>query len=277
MSTNSFNTESQNQFNINWPAYAWRFGGLILSLVIIAIGLFRESTALAVMGILLFVVFALLMIASIWALNRTNKATALQTAEILYKMSQARSSDSLACIDLGLRWPAITISQRLTSGRMHVIDIYNPQLMPAKSLLRARQFSPHALADPRLVWYDSHLELLPLPDGSVSAVFLLGILTEMAQKGDQQALLAEIGRILEPDGRLLLAEPANSWPNRLRPGSAVSNLHPDHYWNTLLADAGFEIQQTQTLQGVTICVRADKASPYASTQLTLGLDFEETS
>lgn len=274
MSTHSFDPGSQNDFNVNWPGYVWRFGGLILSLAILAIGLFRGSAALVALGITISVIFALLVAISIWTLNHTNKFADLQTVESLYKLSQTRTSDTLACVDLGLRWPAVAISQHLTSGRMHVIDIYNPQLMPTNSLVRARHYAPHALTDPRLVWYDSNLELLPLPDGSVTAVFMLRVLSELAQMGDQRALLKEIGRILEPNGRLLIAEMANSWPNRLRPGSAMTNLHSHHYWSSLLQETGFEVRRTQTIQGITVCVRADKPSPYSGTQMALDLEFE---
>lgn len=274
MRTHPFDPGSQNDFSVNWPGYVWRFAGLILSLVIIAVGLFRGSTTIVILGSAIFVVFTILSATSLWALNHTNKLAELQTVEFLFKLSQTRASDTLACVDLGLRWPAVAISQNLTSGRMHVIDIYNPQLMPAKSLVRARHYAAPALTDPRLVWYDSNLDLLPLPDDSISAVFLYHVLSELAQKGDQRALLKEVGRILEPNGRLLVAEMENSWPNRLRPGSTATNLHPHHYWNSLLSEAGFEVQRTQTLQGLTVCVRANKPSPYAGKQMALDLDFE---
>jgi SAM-dependent methyltransferase len=264
----------QSHFNLNWQGYLWRFTGLILSLVLLAFGQVRQSISLTIAGIILSVLFVILVITSLWALNRSSKVAGDQTVEYLYRLSQTRSSDALACVDVGLRWPAIAISHHLTSGHMHVIDIYNPQLMPSKYLARVRRNAQSTIKDPRLDWYDSNLELLPLPDSSVDAVFLFQTLSELAQYGDQQALLKEIDRILEPNGRLLMAEPANTWPNRLRPGSAVLNLHPPEYWSRLLTDAGFEIRRSQTLQGVAVCIRADKPSLYAGRQMSLDLDFE---
>ncbi len=259
---------------MGWSGLVSRFVGLILSLTLLALGLMRESNGLTMVGFSLSAVFVILIAVSLWALNRSSKIAGEQTVEHLYRLSQTRTSDTLACIDLGLRWPAIGISHHLTSGHMHVIDIYNPQLMPAKSLAEARQNARSTFKDPRLDWYDSNLELLPLPDSSVTAVFLYQVLSEVAQLGDQQALLKEIDRVLEPNGRLLVAELADSWSNRLRPGSDVLNLHPREYWSRLISEAGFEIRRSQTLNAVAVCIRADKPSLYSGKQMSLDLDFE---
>lgn len=275
MGIQPFEPGSQKNHDLNHSAYAWRIGGLVFSLAMIAVGLSRSSTTAVALGAIIFAAFATVMGSSIWALTQTDKLTNRHTIEFLYKLSQTRASDTLACVDLGLHWPANMISQNLTSGQIVVIDIYNPQRMPAKSLSRTRQHVSPALTDPRLVWYDSNLELLPLPDSSVSAVFLYQILSEIAQKGDQQALLKEIRRILEPNGRLLIAEKADTWPNRLLPGSSISHIHSQAYWGSLLSDAGFELRRIQTLKNIAVCLRADKQSPFEDTQMMLDLDFEE--
>lgn len=274
MGVHSIEPGSRNNYDENRFAYAWRIGGFAFSLLLIAVGLSRSSTTIVALGAVIFAIFAILLLTSIWALHQSGKLTDLQTIDFLYKLSQTRASDPLVCIDLGLHWPANTISQHLTSGQMVVIDIYNPQLMPAKSLVRARRHAQPPLTDPRLVWYDSNLELLPLPDDSVSAVFLVQILSELAQKGDQLALLKEIRRIMEPNGRLLIAEMADTWPNRLLPGSSILHIHPQGYWNSLLSEAGFELRRTQTLRDITVCLRADMPSPFAGKQMELDLDFE---
>lgn len=238
-------------------------------------GITRDIILVTALGFLGIMLFSLLLALLIMTTSRSNKAANKESIEYLYNLSQTRSSDNLATIDLGRRWPAITLSHHLTSGRMVVIDVFNPQLMPAKSLIRSRQQQyPATHSDPRLAWYDSNLDLLPLPDNNVSAVFVFHVLSEIAQKGDQIALLKEISRILEPDGRLLIAESANTWPNRLRSMVGITHTQPHEYWRALLEEAGFEFQRAQTIQGVTVCIRADKPSPYAGTQMSLDLEFE---
>jgi hypothetical protein len=229
----------------------------------------------AVLGLLGIVLFGFLLALLIYTNSLPSKSSNRDIVETPYKLSQTRSSDNLATIDLGRRWPAITITHHLTSGRMVVIDIYNPQLTPAKSLLRTRQKrDPTTPSDPRLTWYDSNLDLLPLPDRTVRAVFLYHILSEISQKGDQVTLLKEIARILEPDGRLLIAEYAYTGVNRLRSGLGFIHARPHEYWRSLLEETGFKFQRAQTIQGVTVCMRVDKPSPYAGTQMSFDLDFQ---
>lgn len=269
------NTESvQDHLSVHWPGYLLRLAGLVLGLLLMALGLFRGWTALVTFGAAVVIACAALLGIAFWALRLDAESGEYQTTEFLYQLSQTRPADKLAVIDLGLRHKAIVLSQHLTSGRLHAIDVYNPQLMPDEALARARRLAPHAITDPRLVWSDGNLTLLPLPDNSVSAVFLQDVLSELAQRGDQQLLLKEIKRVLEPNGRLLLAEQADTLINRLRPRSGTKLLRPPAYWSGLLREAGFELRREQALREQTICLRADVPSPYAGHQLALNLEFE---
>ncbi len=264
----------QSHIRVHWPGYLWRFVGLIFSLLLIAYALEAGWASLAAIGTGLLITFAFLLLAALWAAQLKDSAGDPSTTEFLYQMSQTRPFNNLACIDLGLREQSIALSQHLTSGQLFVIDIYNPQLMPDKSLVRARQLAPPSFADPRIVRYDGSLDLLPLPDNSVQAVFLQDVLSKFVQRGDQQVLLREVNRILEPNGRLLLAEPIDSWPNRILPGSTIRFLNPKTYWSNLLLEAGFDLRREQTLHRLTYCIRADVPPPYAGKQLTLDLEFE---
>ena len=259
---------------VHWPSYLFRFAGLILSSLLVILGFQKESTALFAAGGLLLITFAILAVLTFWSIRKDRSLSNNQIIDYLYRLSSSRSSDTLAAVDLGARWPAISVSQHLTSGRMVVIDIYNPQLMPAKSLARARRLAPPRLFDPRLVWYDSNLQLMPMPDGSVTAVYLYFVLSEIAQKGDQLAVLKEIKRILEPNGRILMAEMANTWTNRLRPGSVTTSIHSLDYWAHLLNETGFEIRSSSSLKGSVFCLRADKPSLFAGQQMSLALGYE---
>ena len=260
---------------MNRFAGVWQFSGLVISLLIFILGIIRDVTLAAALGLFGIILFGFLLALIATTNAGHSKSTSVESVEFLYNLSQTRSSDNLAIIDLGRRWPAITLSHHLTSGRMVVIDVYNPQLMPARSLMRSQQkHYPIIPSDPRLFWYDSNLDLLPLPDKSVSAVFMYFVLSELAEKGDQITLLNEIARILEPGGRLLIAEFANTLVNGLRSSLGIIQVRPYEYWRDLLEDTGYKFQRGQTMQGKTICIRADKQSPYAGSQMSLDLDFE---
>jgi hypothetical protein len=51
-------------------------------------------------------------------------------------------------------------------------------------------------------------------------------------------------------------------------------MRPTDYWRDLLENTGYKFQRAQTIQGVTVCIRADKPPPYAGSQMSLNLDFE---
>ena len=260
---------------MNRFTYVWWLGGLALSLLIFTLGITRNQTLVTVLGLAGILLFGFLIALLVTINSRATITTNIKSVEHLYNLSQTRSTDKLAAIDIGHRWPAITLSRHLTSGRMIVIDIYNPQLMPAKTLMRTQQQNySTSPSDPRLSWYDSNLDLLPLPDRSVSAVFIYHVLSEIAEKGDQKTLLKEIARILQPGGRLLITEFSNIGINRLRASLGIIHMQPYEYWRNLLEEAGYKIQQAQSMPGGTINIRADNPLPYAGSQMSLDLDFE---
>ena len=263
------------QVYAQWPGYLLRYGGLILALVMIGAGLFLGWQMLTAIGIILLTAIFFLMLAALWTANRLFVADSEQVNDLLFAMSQARATDHLANIDFGLRLQAMLLSRKLTTGRITVIDVYNPQQTTDSGLARARRQAPSAKKDPRLTWYDGQFNLLPLPDSSVEAVFMFQILSEFSQEGDRQALLREVRRILKPNGRLLLAEKTASWLNWLLAGTSTASLQPGEYWRDLLTEAGFDILRQEEIQGLINCLRADKPSPYAGKQLPLQLKFPE--
>jgi len=257
-----------------WPGYLFRYGGFILSLFLIGIGYMLDRQVLIATGFVILAGTFFLYWAARWTTSRHYDADQLQVTEALFGMSQVQPGDMLAYIDLGLRAPAIALSRHLTTGQLAVIDVFNPQLTSGRELARARQQVPSFAADPRLVWFDSGLNLLPLPDSSVPAVFMPLVLSEFTQHGDRQTLLREVNRILWPNGRLLFAEQNTSWLNWLSLSPGSSRLQPSSYWRRLLAEAGFNVLRHEEIHGLTICIRADKPSPYAGKQLSLDLRFQ---
>ncbi len=259
-----------------WPGYLLRYGGLILAFLMISAGLVLGWQVLVALGIVLLAAVFFLMLAALWTANRLYDADGIQVNDLLFAMSQAQPTDNFANIDLGLRQQAILLSSHLTTGKITVIDVYNPQLATGAGLARARRQAPSAKQDPRLTWYDGQINLLPMPDSSVTAVFMFQVLSEFGQEGDRQTILREIRRILKPDGRLLIAEQTASWLNWLLVGSSTSNLQPVEYWYDLLLDAGFDIYRQENIQGLINCLRADKPSPFAGRQLPLQMKFPDT-
>ncbi|MEJ2749637.1 MAG: class I SAM-dependent methyltransferase, partial [Anaerolineae bacterium] len=168
---------------------------------------------------------------------------------------------------------AIDIARRLTTGKVVVVDIYSPQWTPGQSLVRYRTRMAHPPSDPRISWQTGRIDLLPLPDKSVTAVILCQVLSEFWQEGDQLKLLDEIYRILAENGRLLVAESVRSRANSLYLGPQTLSLAPVEQWRSLLQKAGFRVRSEKDLQGIIHCFRADKPTYTEAQQLTLGLNL----
>ena len=275
MSSNTRFQGTARHVYAQWPGYLLRYGGLVLAFLLIGTGLAIGWQVLVALGVVLLAAVFFLMLAALWTANKLYDTDSLQVNDLLFAMSQALPTNNFANIDLGLRQQAIMLSRHLTTGKITVIDVYNPQLTGDAALARARRQAPSPKPDPRLRWYDGQIHLLPLPDSSVTAVFMFQVLSEFSQEGDRVALLREVRRILKPNGRLLIAEQTASWLNWLIVGTNTAKLQPVEYWHDLLQDAGLHVSREENIQGLINCIRADKPSPYAGQQLHLDLRYPE--
>lgn len=255
-----------------WLAYLLLYAGLVLALVTLGYGAVQGQSGTLLLGLGSTLLLLYFLATSLWTAHRQFDGAAAQAHETLFRMSQAVATDRLLYVDLGLRHGPLALARHLTTGAIIVVDIFNPQLTPGPALKRERRRAPAARNDPRLVWYDSNIDLLPLPDRGVKFVFLNQVLSEIAQRGDREVLLREVYRVLKPNGRLLLAERAGE-SHWLTSGLATLEVAPAAYWRELLTAAHFEIRREEVLAGGILCLRADKPSPYAGKQLALNLEY----
>ncbi len=251
----------------------WRFVGVVIALFFIGLALLQDWIGLALIGLLILILLIFALVAGLWSVNKLYGANGQHPGEVLFNLSGVQPDGSVGYVDLGLHAQALIFSNYLTTGRLIIMDIYHPQMTPSRTLLRARKHAPPAYSDPRIIWYDSPIDLLPLPDRSITAVFAPQILSELHQHGDRVILLREMFRILRPNGRLLLSERTNTRINWLTLAPGITNMHAINYWRELLTQAGFVIQRVEDLQGLITCLRADKPSPFAGQQLTFDLNM----
>jgi ubiquinone/menaquinone biosynthesis C-methylase UbiE len=186
-------------------------------------------------------------------------------------MGPVQPDDEVLVVGLGTRVDPLRLRRRLTTGRLIVVDVYNPQWTTSQVLVRLRKQAPHPPSDPRLVWQDGRFDLFPLPDNSVPFVLLNQTLSEFWQEGDRLRLLQEIHRVLTANGRLLFAERMRTQTNWLVLGPTAVRLAGHDYWQTLLQEAGFVIRREQNLQGLITCIRAEKPSATEARQLALDI------
>lgn len=254
----------------HWPAYLIGYGGgAILSLVVAIISIKQGWWSFIPFVLALLLVLAYFFLVSLWVAYIRNEA---EEAECLLSWAQLSPTDSLAYIDLGQRRLALHLVSYLTTGKVTMIDVYNPQLTTSAALARARTYSPPLFqGDPRIHWLDGSCDLLPLPDKCVPAVIMPYILSEFWQNGDREQLLREAYRILKPGGRLIVLEAVRQPSNALMFGPLVWGRPAAAYWHNTLTQAHFTIRKEQSLQaGFAQIFRADKPVQYQSRQLDLG-------
>lgn len=259
----------------HWPRFALLYAGLIGCLLFI--GLSAEWGGLAFVPFMtaVFGFFLYFILVGIWAASQVYGRGGLLPHHVLFDMGQLQAEDQFLYLDLGYRRRAFSLSRRLTSGKVLIVDLYDPQWTPSPALARWRKRMPPAPDDVRFVWKAGSVNLLPWSDGTLSAVIVCQVLSEFFQEGDRRCLLQEIYRVLAPDGRLLVAEQVRSRTNWFVWGPGALALPTAVYWRTLLQEAGFQLQREENLYGLITCWRADKPTALETRQLTFNLNLSE--
>jgi SAM-dependent methyltransferase len=260
----------------HWPLFFGLYVGLVVALIIIGISIQYGWLSYIPIATAVFIILTYFLIISIWAGHQLYDQTGLSPHHLLFELGQIQATDNIAFLDLGYRRHALALSRRLTTGRIVVLDVYNPQWVRSQALVRLRTRMPAIPDDPRLVWRDGSINLLPLPDKSVPYVILSEVVSEFGQSGDRLALLKEIYRILTPNGRLLMAERVRSQTNYLVMGLNGFSLDTIAQWHDLITAAGFIIRREEDLSGLIRCFRADKPTPAEAKQLALDLAYDQS-
>jgi len=194
----------------HWPIFVALYGALVAGMLLIGLSLALGWFSFIPFSLAIMLLAAYFLVALVYVAYRINDAPGGTAAEILVEMAHTQAEERVVCIDLGLRATALTM--------VTIIDVYNPQSNNGAALRRARARAYKPPDDPRLNWIDGSINLLPLPDRSVAAVFMNHILSEFWLPEERRQLLAEVLRILTPEGKLLIAEPIRA-PTPCRPTS----------------------------------------------------------
>lgn len=257
----------------HWPLYFGLYGGLVLALLLIGLGLAQGWYAFVPFALAILLVAGYLLASTLFVAYQLNDGPGGTAADILIRLGQIRPDDHVVCIDLGLRATAVAVARHLTTGEVTVVDVYNPQSNAGSALHRARARAGKPPSDPRLNWIDGSIDLLPLPDHSVRAVYLDQVLSEFWLPEERERLLEEVRRILIPEGRLLVAERVRAQSSFFLAGLVTYTLPHHEQWRVLLRRSGFTIRREEFPRGLLYCLRADKPSPAAGKQMALNLEY----
>lgn len=253
-----------------WPTYLLVYGGgLLLAAAVLLLGLVQGAVAWLVIAIVLLLLLAYSFVGGLLVAQQRFDRYQNDPAAVLFSLGQLQTTDVLTHVGLGRRLTPLRLARRLTSGHLTVIDVYNPQLAPSRVLARERRQGTPLADDPRLTYLDGSVTLLPLPDARMPTVTLSHTLGELWEEGDRLRLLAEVRRVLEPGGQLLLAERSRSRTSFFLSGVGTLRLPKPSYWRTLLERSGLRVEYEESVASLYVVFRARKPLPGEAQQLTL--------
>lgn len=255
----------------HWPRFTFMYLGIIGMMLLIGFSIEMQLFSFVPMATAVLIFVSYFFITSLWTAHQLFSRNGLRPHQALFDLGHLRPTNDIVYVDVGIRYRPIRLCRRLTTGKLNVVDIYNPQWTTDRALVRWRTRWLHPPKDPRLIWMDGQINLLPLPDKSVTAVMLCQIMSELWQRGDRLALLEEARRILKDDGRLLIAEQCRTQTNWLMAGPAALSLPTVSYWHNLFAEAGFRIRREKSSTGLIHFFSLQKPTPTEARQLAFDL------
>ncbi|MDJ0754569.1 MAG: class I SAM-dependent methyltransferase [Ardenticatenaceae bacterium] len=252
------------------PTFFGRVGlGLLGAAFLLFAALLSEEWALIpiALGVLLLVIY--FMGGWLWGIYLRHDAADDSPDQLIIRLGSISAGDMITVIDLGQRHLALDLSRYMSTGRVTVADIFNPQIFDRSVINRWRAVMPKTPDDPRLVWRVGSFNLLPIQDSSQDAVVLCEVLSELVQEGDQKILLEEVYRILRPGGRIILVEPLRSLINRLLLGWGARRYRPLKTWVKLLEQTDYLRLKPVKINDVVVYLRGEKLEPMQGIQLSL--------
>lgn len=118
-----------------------------------------------------------------------------------------------------------------------VLDLFDAEEMTEPSILRARASARNAV-----VATAASYRALPLGDHVVPLAALLFAAHELRSPAAREALFAELLRVLQPGGRLILVEHVRDSANFLAFGPGFMHFMPRGEWLRLASCSGFQVR-----------------------------------
>jgi SAM-dependent methyltransferase len=138
-----------------------------------------------------------------------------------------------AVVSTGLDEISPALARLYPTAEPVLLDLYDPGLTRTGSIRRAR-----ALVPPPPGSRPARPGALPVPAGSLDAVFVAFAAHELRSVDQRDALFAELARILRPGGSLVLVEHCRDLPNIAVYGPGAWHFFPRREWLRLGRSAG---------------------------------------
>lgn len=223
-----------NILRFNWHFYAMAFGALLL---LWAVG---HYTALwffdFAIGILV-AVLAISLVVSCYIYDFTG----FYTLDWLDAMPIGNPK-KIININAGFDETSALLQARFPEAEMTVLDFYDPEKHTEVSIKRARKKYPPY---PRTVAVETRN--LTIKDGVSNVVFLIFAAHEIRDFKESLIFFAEVRRILDAQGKIVLVEHLRDWPNFLAYTVGFFHFFPKSRWHKIIEANGLKIASENKL------------------------------
>ena len=146
------------------------------------------------------------------------------------------SGSRMVNIHAGFDETSALLRRRYPGARLEVLDFYDPAKHTEISVRRARKaYSPFpgTQAVPA--------SALPLGKNAAERIFVLFAAHEIRDEKERSAFFKELGRVLEQDGKIIVAEHLRDVPNALLYTIGSFHFYPESSWRRVFDAAGLEV------------------------------------
>jgi hypothetical protein len=218
----------------NWPMYLAAAAVLLIGGGLTMVAPLPGLARIAILTVIGLVVFWLVL--------------SLLVSHYVYDHSELYAGDWLrtalpkpprryATLHVGLDEFSEILKTKFPRGESVVIDFFDATEMTEPSILRARrEHAREPLAATR-----ADFRALPFDDRALDAAFLIFSAHELRRPSSRQQLFQEIGRILKPEGRIVLVEHLRDLANFFAFGPGFLHFHSWAEWLRVITAANLSV------------------------------------
>lgn len=222
-----------NVVRFNWTKYAL---GLAVTLTLLAFSVLSTgSTALAFTAFAALALTALL--TPLWVSHLVYDRSSLYRMEWLDELGP-QGNGIVLNINAGFDETSQLLKERFKECTLHSLDFYDPKKHTEPSIERARQNARGPAAAMPIT--ASHI---PFESSTVDRVLCFLSLHEVRDPHERLLFLAEIHRVLKPEGRLLVTEHLRDGANFLAFNFGFLHFHARSTWVTAFRGSGFILEK----------------------------------
>jgi SAM-dependent methyltransferase len=221
----------------NWPKFV--IAAVLEAIAIAIVGFgglpFGLELVVIILALLLLVWLALSLVASHWIYDRSPLADWNWLAALFTELSF--TPRRWANVHAGFDDTSQHLYRILPGTSGTVVDLFDPNLMTERSLLRARRATSN-----RVPTAPGKLDALPFSNASLDCLFLLFAAHEIRSRSLRLSLFREVYRSLAPAGKVVLVEHVRDFWNGLAFGPGVFHFFSRHDWLRTMQESGFTLR-----------------------------------